>query len=477
MTRRRALLVIFGALTVVFVLASLLTVALVRDQLLDAVDEDLDRSADGLAAAIEAFGIDFAAAIGAVGTAADGVGIETAENAIIIIDGRDEVLFVPAGQINEPLPRPDLNASTIVARAGEPFGVKSVDGEHRYRVLGTELPDGHHLAMAAPLDDVYDVLITLSRSLLITLFAVIAVLGVVFWWLLRASLRPYDAMIDTAHAIAEGDLGRRVETGTAEPALGQLSESLNTMLDRIQASFDGKEAAESRLRQFVADASHELRTPLTSISGYSELYLSGAATDEESTTQQMTRINHEAQRLTRLVNDLLTLARLDEQRPVERQPVDLARLAMDAATDFRAAAPDHPLSLDARPGAVVDGDGDALRQVIVNLLANVHHHTPAGTQVALTVETDGEGVAVSVADDGPGMADDTARHVFDRFYRADKSRARATGNSGLGLAIAAAIVDAHGGTIDLETAPGTGTTFTVRLPRSLGIRERAGASS
>ncbi len=468
MTRRRALLAIFGALTVVFVLASLLTVVLVRDQLLDAVDEDLESAATGFAAAIESFDIDVASPADEDGNASDGFGVETTENALIIIDGRDEVLFVPAGRMNEPLPRPDLGASTIVARTGEPFGVQSVDGDHRYRAFSTELDDGRYLAMATPLDDVYDVLITLSRSLLITLFAVIAVLGAVFWWLLRASLRPYDAMIDTAHAIAEGDLGRRVETGSSDPALGQLSDSLNTMLDQIQASFDGKEIAESRLRQFVADASHELRTPLTSISGYSELYLSGAATDDAAVTRQMTRINHEAQRLTRLVSDLLTLARLDEQRPVERRAVDLSVLAKEAATDFGAVATDHVLALAVSPDgeAVVEGDGDALLQVITNLLANARHHTPAGTHIALTVGPSAGAVVLTVADDGPGMPDEAARHVFDRFYRADKSRARASGNSGLGLSIVAAIVDAHDGTIDLESAPGAGATFTVRLPRS-----------
>jgi two-component system OmpR family sensor kinase len=279
-------------------------------------------------------------------------------------------------------------------------------------------------------------------------------------------------MIETAGAISDGDLERRVANDLADPNLNRLADSLNTMLDRIQSSFADKQAAENRLRQFVADASHELRTPLTSIRGYSELYLSGAATTSADLDKQMARINDEAARLGRLVDDLLTLARLDEQRPTQTDTVDLAELARSAVDDHLAAHPDENVELDAGANGaavIVHGDRDALRQVITNLLANTHHHTPPGTPVHVTVAADPPTALMRVADEGPGIDPDTADHIFDRFYRADKSRSHDRANSGLGLSIVAAIVAAHHGTIDVDPRPGHGATFTIQVPTSTRI--------
>ncbi len=459
MTRRRAIALIFGVLFVVFVIAAAATLFVVRDRLIAAVDDDLKNSVETTATFLETTGI--------TPEEAAELDIEFSERAIVVVDGRTPTFVVTAGTSTDPLPLPDVTASAIVARVGEPFHADAVEGDLQYRVISTELPDGSYLAVAQPLDAMQSALGALAQALFFALLLVFATLGVIFWLLLRASMRPYNAMVETAGAIADGHLERRVPTEVGDPLLDELAESLNSMLDRIETSFEEKELAEERLRQFVADASHELRTPLTSISGYSELYLSGAATEADEVQTQMTRINGEAARLGRMVDDLLALARLDERRTAPRGPVDLAVIVAEAAADHRAAHPDAAL-VD-RVGdtgvAVVDGDRDALRQIVINVLANTVHHTPAGTPVEVSVGADDGSAWVRVSDDGPGMDAETAAHVFDRFYRADKGRARARGNSGLGLSIVSAIVADHGGTIDVESAPDQGTTFTIRLTR------------
>lgn len=454
MTRRRTALFIFGSLTLVFLVASTITVLVVRDRLRTAVDENLENAVEAIAELLNTNDL---------GNAAD---LEVSERAVVIIDGRDELVFIPAGSRLDPAPRPDLSASTIASRAGTPFQVSSIDGTLDYRVLTTRLDDGRFLAMAQPLDDVDRALRTLSIALLVTLFAVIVALGTSFWLILRASIRPYDDMIETAEAISDGDIERRITADLDDPNLDRLAASLNNMLNRIESSFADKQAAEDRLRQFVADASHELRNPLTSIRGYSELYLSGAATTNSDVDNQMGRINDEAARLGRLVSDLLTLARLDEQRPTQTGPVDLVELSRTAVDDHLAAHPDANVDLDLATDAplIVHGDGDALRQVLTNLLANTHHHTPPGTPVHVAVGTDDAATWLRVADEGPGVHPDVASRIFDRFYRADPARTGHPTNSGLGLSIVAAIVAAHHGTIELDTNSGYGTTFTVRIP-------------
>lgn len=219
------------------------------------------------------------------------------------------------------------------------------------------------------------------------------------------------------------------------------------------------------MRRFVADASHELRTPLATIRGFAELYRQGAAPDPEMV---MSRIEDQAQRMGLLVEDLLLLARMDAQRPFERHPVDLLAVAADAVHDARARSPQRRIMLEVLPGsapAEVLGDDARLRQVVGNLVGNALDHTPAEADVTVRVGTDGADAVVEVADTGPGLAEGDAARVFERFYRADASRTRTSGGSGLGLSIVAAIVAAHGGTVDVDSAPGNGATFRVRLPR------------
>jgi two-component system OmpR family sensor kinase len=252
------------------------------------------------------------------------------------------------------------------------------------------------------------------------------------------------------------------------------------MLSRIEHAFRAQQiseeearGSEERLRRFVADASHELRTPLTSIRGFAELYRQGAVRSEEDVRRLIQRIEAEGGRMGLLVEDLLLLARLDRERPLTITPVDLAAIAGDAVHDARAVQPSRPLALHLDESLtdvpVVLGDEGRLRQVVGNLVTNALVHTPGDVRVTVTVAQDGadpDFLLLRVADEGPGMDSTDAVRAFERFYRADASRTRAAGGTGLGLAIVASLVEAHGGTVGLETAPGQGATVTVRLPRS-----------
>ncbi|MCW2617547.1 MAG: Sensor protein, partial [Modestobacter sp.] len=298
--------------------------------------------------------------------------------------------------------------------------------------------------------------------------------------LVRNSLRPLQEVEHTAQAIAAGDLSRRVPVGDERTEVGRLSAALNGMLGRIESSFRAQQASEEqarasegRMRRFVADASHELRTPLTSIRGFAELHRQGAVHGPEDTGRIMQRIEAEATRMGLLVEDLLQLARLDQQRPLTLGPVDLAELAGDAVHDARAVQPERPLSLLLDPSLtdvpVVQGDEARLRQVIGNLVTNALTHTPVDARVTVRLAEDAADpgiVVVAVSDEGPGLAPADAHRVFERFYRADASRTRAAGGTGLGLSIVASLVAAHGGRVELTTAQGKGATFAVRLPRS-----------
>jgi two-component system OmpR family sensor kinase len=305
----------------------------------------------------------------------------------------------------------------------------------------------------------------------------------------RSGLRPLEEVEQTAEAIARGDLSRRVPVRRPGSEVGRLASAFNTMVERIENAFRARERSEvsariseERMRQFVADASHELRTPLTSIRGYAELYRQGAATSPEDVAGVLRRIEDQASRMGLLVDDLLLLARLDQQRPLERARVDLAVLAVDAVSDAHAVAPDRSVGLRLPPATTGDGDEDGdedgdgpaevpvigdedrLRQVLGNLVNNALLHTPPGTPVEVRVRAAGREGVLEVADKGPGLPRDQAERVFERFYRADKARGRANGGTGLGLAIVAAIVAAHGGRVEVRTAVGVGTTFRVLLP-------------
>jgi two-component system, OmpR family, sensor kinase len=339
-------------------------------------------------------------------------------------------------------------------------------GSLRYRVLAQPVAntegDRGTLFVAIPLTDVDQTLRRLRLiEGLVSGFVVLA-LGLLLWWLVRRELRPLEVMGEAAGAIAAGDLTRRVEPTDQRTEIGRLGVALNAMLAQIEAAFEERRASEARLRRFVADASHELRTPLTSIRGYAELFRRGADTRPEDLAKSMRRIEAEASRMGVLVDDLLLLARLDQGRPLERERVDVAAVARDAAESARAIEPDRPMQVEATGPAIVVGDEGRLRQVVDNLLDNVRVHTPAGTPLELSVETSGEDVILSVADRGPGMPPEVAGRVFERFYRGDPARARGAGGAGLGLSIVSAIVEAHGGTVTASSDQGA--RFEIRLP-------------
>jgi two-component system OmpR family sensor kinase len=236
------------------------------------------------------------------------------------------------------------------------------------------------------------------------------------------------------------------------------------MLGQIETALHARAASESRLRRFVADAAHELRTPLTSLRGYAELYRSGALADEAGVRNAMGRIEAEGARMSHLVDDLLLLARMDQQRGLEMKPVDVVALANEAVADFRAVDPERPVTTALSGSVTVLGDRIRLRQVLDNLLTNTRIHTPAGTAVRVEVAEVEDAVEIRVADEGPGIAPEDQERIFERFWRADPARARKTGGSGLGLAIVASLVEAHGGTVAVESEVGRGTTFTVKIP-------------
>jgi two-component system, OmpR family, sensor kinase len=363
---------------------------------------------------------------------------------------------------------PDVTPEAVrdhtVARGAElePFVASAPNGE-QWRVVAVRSQGGATLLVGAPLGNVTATLRRMQVVLALATLAVLLTLGAVAAWVLRQGVRPLAAMTTTAEAIAGGALSERVTETDERTEAGRLGTALNTMLGRIESAFADRAASEDRLRRFVADASHELRTPLTSIRGYAELYRTGALADEQLLADAMRRVEGEALRMASLVDDLLLLARLDQGRELAREPVRLDSIARDAVADARAVAPEREVGLTAAPVTVV-GDEDRLRQVVANLLANALRHTPDHAAVDVDVRMVDGRARLSVADSGPGLDAESASRVFERFYRADSSRASATGGSGLGLSIVQSVVAAHGGRVTLDTAPGEGARFVVELP-------------
>ena len=348
-----------------------------------------------------------------------------------------------------------------------PFTVSATGDGPRYRAQGREFRDGTVLVIAQPLDDVDTTLRRLVFIEIVVAIATLAALAALAAWVTKVGLRPLDKMGDTAGKIAGGDLSQRVEPATEKTEVGRLGLSLNAMLGQIEEAFDEREASEAKLRQFVADASHELRTPLTSIRGYAELFRRGADERPEDLAKAMRRIEEEGARMGVMVDDLLLLARLDQGRPLEHAPVDLVRIATDAVDDARASYPDREISISHNGSVQVLGDDARLRQVLANLLANACTHTPDGTAVRVEIAREGDDAVIDVSDNGPGLAPEAVAHAFERFWRADTSRTRASGGTGLGLSIVDAIAHAHGGTATVESTPGAGATFRVRIPASV----------
>ncbi|MGW9135690.1 sensor histidine kinase [Streptomyces sp. NPDC055681] len=291
--------------------------------------------------------------------------------------------------------------------------------------------------------------------------------------MVRRELRPLEQAAIAADAIATGDFGLRLSEAATAPTteVGRLADALNRMLDQIQTALTAREQSEQRMRQFVADASHELRTPLQSLRGYAELYQSGALPDTAAVDDALRRMLAEIHRMTRLVESLLMLARVDEADEAELEPVDLSRVVTDSCRDAAAVEPGRPLGMRIEPGVTVRGDEAQLRGLLANLLGNVRMHTPADAPCRITLITTGDTAVLLVEDGGPGIPEEAVTRVFDRFYRADKSRSRAGGGTGLGLSIVAAVAALHHGHVRLESPPGHGTRVEVVLPVLPALRD------
>ena len=342
-------------------------------------------------------------------------------------------------------------------------------GGGQYRVRAEHGRDGGTIVVAVPLTEADA---TLDRLLLVealVIGGVLLVLGLVAWVVVRLALRPLDRMATAAGIIAGGDLSHRVSPAEGRTEVGRLGLALNAMLGRLEDAFRRRQESEDRLRQFLSDASHELRTPLSSIRGYAELFRMGAARDPEDVSKAMRRIEEEAARMGVLVEDLLTLARLDELRDPVRERVDVGALAEDAVDDARAAAPDRTFTVTANGDADVLADPDQLRQVLGNLLRNAIVHTGAGTPVEVDVERSNGTVRIAVRDHGPGLPPGGGDALFERFWRAEAGRERGKDGAGLGLAIVAGIVEAHDGSVAAADAAGGGACFEVLLPAARAI--------
>jgi two-component system OmpR family sensor kinase len=368
---------------------------------------------------------------------------------------------VPAPNLPDAVKPPALNRTTEAVRY---FTVGGAHGGPEYRVRASIAQgDEAMLLVASSLRDVNSTLNRLLAIELVVTALVLAAIAGLGLWLVRLGLRPLDAIGQTASAIAAGDLSRRVERAEERTEVGRLGLALNSMLARIESSFRAQEASERKLRRFVADASHELRTPLSAVRAYAELYDRGAAERPDDLERSMKGISRESERMSVLVEDLLLLARLDDGRPLERERVELDEVVGEAVETAQAVDPDRAIELHAEPATVL-GDRVRLRQIVDNLLANVRAHTPPGTPASVSVTRRNGSAEISVTDAGPGLDEEHLEHLFERFYRADPSRARASGGVGLGLAIVAAVAEAHGGTASASSRPGEGTTIAIALP-------------
>jgi two-component system OmpR family sensor kinase len=340
-----------------------------------------------------------------------------------------------------------------------------------YRLTARETPDGA-VVTGLPLSDVDDTLLSAGLIMGGVALAGLLAAGAAGALIVRRTLQPLQDVARTAGRVAELPLDRgevaiaeRVPDRYTDPRteIGQVGLALNRMLGHVDNALAARHESETRVRQFVADASHELRTPLAAVRGYAELVRRVGDTTPE-VTHAIGRVESEAARMTTLVEDLLLLARLDSGRPLEHSTVDLSRLVVDAVSDARVAGAEHHWRLDlpAEP-VTVPGDGARLHQVLANLLSNSRTHTPPGSTITTGLSTSDGGVVLTVTDDGPGIPDDLRPEIFERFARGDSSRSRAAGSTGLGLAIVAAVVQAHGGDVDVDSRPGH-TEFTVWLP-------------
>jgi len=391
------------------------------------------------------------------------------ETLVTLLDSNGNELGRLGGDITNSSQTMRFNGFTtakVAATKGLPFTVKGVKDGGDTRAIAQVLPTGlGSIVVAVSLAGVDRTLHEMTWLFLLISLIILVLIAFLSRFIIRISLRPLSEVEGTAAAIAAGDLSARLPDNNPKTEVGKLTRSLNTMLSRIEESFAVRVASESKLRQFVADASHELRTPLTAIRGFAELHRQGAVEGVEKTKELIGRIEKESIRMGSLVEDLLLLARMDEARPVSMEPVDLTHVLEECIASARAAGPDHPITADIEPDIFVLGDNKRIHQAIANLLANARTHTPLGTKITVRAKSGKDDTRVSVSDEGTGLSPADQKKIFERFFRADPSRQRSSGEgSGLGLSIVDAIMKLHGGSVSVESELGRGATFTLTFP-------------
>ncbi|HWH97710.1 MAG TPA: ATP-binding protein [Pseudolysinimonas sp.] len=462
--RRRLVVGIVGLLAVVSVVVGVLSVVALRQTLLARLDEQVQdavgRAAGPLPGGPQA---DESHRIGTLLVRLrDGVVVRAA---YVTESGADIVL--DDDQVGQLLAL-DLGDQPVTVALGEL-------GEFRVAARDIPPPGRDTAILGLPTAEVTATTTNLALIFALVTFAALVVAALAGTQVVRLALRPLDRVTATARRVAElplahGQVALAERVPDADPGteVGQVGAAINRMLEHVESSLRSRQQSEEKVRQFVADASHELRTPLASIRGYSELTRRTGLELPDDIVYALARIESESVRMTSLVEELLLLARLDAGHKLADDTVDLVPLLADAVSDAHAASPEHDWRVETGEDAVlVTGDANRLHQVVANLLANARIHTPAGTAVTVSLETEGKDAVLTVADDGPGIPVDLQAVLFERFARGDGSRSRATGSTGLGLAIVAAVVEAHRGSIAVESNPGV-TRFVVRLPLAAG---------
>ncbi|MFF4616930.1 sensor histidine kinase [Nonomuraea jabiensis] len=458
--RTRLVMAVLGVATLGLVLSTVAGVALLRGNLMGRVDQQLEQ----LNRIVTIKGGDlFSRARTLQPVPVDDVVSQVltkrvaAVQQVMVYDAGGTLRF-RFGDPNEPGPVIDEG------RIGENYTAPGTSGPS-WRVRATKASNGDTLVFAQSLAEVEQTQTSAVAIFVAVGVFVLLLLGLAADALVRLGLRPLTRMEATAGHIARGDFDRRVPAHDPHTEPGRLARAMNVMLDRLQSEIAARTDSETRMRRFLADASHELRTPLTSVRGFAELHRRGGDAGEA-----MRRIENEAARMGVLVNDLLALAQLDEERPIERRPVDLLEVAADTIRDARVRVPDRQVRLAGLDGPLapvtITGDDARLRQVAANLVGNALGHTPPDASVTVRVGRSDDLAVLEVSDTGPGVPPEHVPHLFDRLYRVGQGRSRADGGAGLGLAIVSAIVRAHGGRVEVDTAPGEGATFRVLLPGS-----------
>ncbi len=477
---------VIGFVSLILIVVALITSATLGRTLEDQLDEKVRQSATQLSYIVSQQPVQ-QQLLGDQLTAADVLAEWPAQNGYVLlaIGGSGMSASGAVAQQDAPVVLTQSQLREIDAHLHDgPLFTVNITDLGSYRLTAQQTSQGITVVTGLPRDEIQNTLTRLFTVIAMATLGGLILLALTTAITIRVGLRPLRAVAATATRVANQPLDRgevsiteRVPATEADPRTetGLVGAALNTLLDHVDNSLSARQQNEERMRRFVADASHELRTPLASIRGYSELSLKAlekaeqagtttASATMESTGSALERIQAQSLRMTRLVEDLLLLARLDEGRELVYGTVDLTQLAVEGVADARPTAPDHAWEIEVpeEPVTVV-GDTGRLHQVVTNLLANARTHTPAGTRITLTVARDGDHGILRVHDDGPGIDPAVREELFARFARGDSSRARQTGGTGLGLAIVKAIVDGHHGEIVVDSAPGS-TTFTVRIP-------------